>query len=468
MSVNDTDIWQSPDANPLLWMSTGGLALVAHLALLQLGISTYQSQLNVPNTPSSPTMIIATALQVAGKETPPPPQASPPPEPPATVETLEAIPLQPSKVISATITPNTVTLPATSVSPTAKLAPTNAPQIVNSPSAIVATTTRPTLTKPTPLAPAITKPVPEITPLNQPGVAPIPTATVTPPPAAEIEASKPVESLQTATVSTPLASAPIPEAPAEDPTPPAPAPTPLPDLASSLPPQPSDVTEDQPGVASANAPTQTTQEAQQTYNVVLDFLRGYDGGPCFSALPVLAENGAFQFETFANSRGDLNRFRNGLEKETGTLPGTVMKPVSDAQCQALPFVTAAARYPEFQIYFDLPVRNISSGEVLSGKLGNTSGGFVSLLLIDDEGVVQDLGSFLKFRPGFAGFDIPMTLKGSPVETHQLLMALSTRARLKTLKSLSGQQAEDFFQKLSIEILQQGGGEDVALVAFSVH
>ncbi|WP_281859374.1 hypothetical protein, partial [Litoreibacter halocynthiae] len=226
--------------------------------------------------------------------------------------------------------------------------------------------------------------------------------------------------------------------------------------------------ETQSGIASANAPPQTAAEAQDTYNIVLDFLRSFDGGPCFAALPVLAEDGAFRFETFANSRADLTRFRQALEIETGTLPGTVMKPVSDAQCQALPFVTAAARYPEFQLYFDLNARQIPSGDLLSGKLGNTSGGFVSLLLIDDEGVVQDLGSFLKFHAGFAGFDIPMTVKGSPVETQQLLMALSTRARLKTLQSLSGQPAEDFFQRLAVEILLQGGGEDVALVAFSVR
>jgi len=93
---------------------------------------------------------------------------------------------------------------------------------------------------------------------------------------------------------------------------------------------------------------------------------------------------------------------------------------------------------------------------------------ISLLLIDDDGVVQDLGSFLKFRPGYAGFDIPMTLQGSPVETRQILMALSTRSRLKSLGSLSGGQAQDVFPKLALEILLQGGGEDVALVGFSVR
>jgi hypothetical protein len=309
---------------------------------------------------------------------------------------------------------------------------------------------------------------PETLPLAQPGVAPVTASPVQPQSVAQEAVVDDAEPLEVATLAAPtVTGTEVTPEPAPLPEPASPEPAPLPDLANSLPPPPSSKP-DQAGIASANAPEQTTEQAQETYDTVLDFLRSFDGGPCFAALPVLAEDGAFRFETFAQSNVDLNRFRQALEVETGTLPGTVMKPVSDAQCQALPFVTAAARYPEFQLYFDLSARDIPSGNLLSGKLGNTSGGFVSLLLIDDEGVVQDLGSFLKFRAGYAGFDIPMTLQGSPVKTHQLLMALSTRARLKTLQSLSGTPAKDFFQRLAVEILLQGGGEDVALVAFSVR
>ncbi|WP_298262207.1 hypothetical protein [uncultured Litoreibacter sp.] len=431
MSVGSTNIWDRPDANPMLWLATGALAFLAHLALLQFGIATYQGQVSKAKEPVTETKIFASALQIEGAE--------PPPE-------LTADPV--ATPLSDTVEPSLQSSPS--------LAPSLAPVAVETlaPQAVAP----PTVAQATPIAD--TPPPPP-----QPGVAPVNAAPITPvtvtPDSAQPEETLQVATLEAQTVTgVELAPEPTPE--------PAPEPAPLPELANSLPPPVSPTTEPQAGVASANVAAQTTEQAQETYTAVLDFMRSFDGGPCFAALPVLAEDGAFRFETFAKNQADLDRFRKALEGKTGTLPGTVMKPVSDAQCQALPFVTAAARYPEFQLYLDLAQREIPSGDILSGKLGNTSGGFVSLLLIDDEGVVQDLGSFLKFRAGYAGFDIPMTLKGSPVKTQQLLMALSTRARLKTLKSLSGQPAKDFFQRLAIEILLQGGGEDVALVAFSVR
>ena len=452
MSAGTTDIWESHDANPMLWLAMSALALVAHLTVLQAGIAAYQAQVSVSADPTPETRIFASALQVAGVESPQQTQLQAVQVTPTAPTQTQS--LRPSQPVAQTLS---ATTSATPVAQTVDaLVPAATPNPVST-----APTLSASVAKIAPLSPTPEKPT-----LTQPGVAPVATTPIRSAPVAPTDVVDSRDTVEVAVIDAPAVTGtePLPE--------PAPValaePAPLPDLANSLPPQPGTVTEDQPGVASPNASDQTTEEAQETYNTVLDFLRGFDGGPCFAALPVLAEDGAFRFETFANSPADLTRFRQALEIKTGTLPGTVMKPVSDAQCQALPFVTAAARYPEFQLYFDLAARDIPSGDRLSGKLGNTSGGFVSLLLIDDEGVVQDLGSFLKFRAGYAGFNIPMTLKGSPVETQQLLMALSTRARLKTLQSLSGQPAKDFFQRLAVEVLQQGGGEDVALVAFSVR
>lgn len=447
MSIGSANTWDGSEGNSLLWLATSALALVAHLALLQFGITAYQSQISKTAEPALETKIFASALQITGIETPPQLEVEQLTTTPAEAQAPSIQPIQPaSQTLSAVVAEAPVAEAVESVAPTAA---TPTPAVPANQ-----------------LLPTTASPPPDTLPLSQPGVAPLAVAPVQSTPAAQASVVNDDETLKIATLDAPTVTGTelVPEpAPILQPEP-----APLPDLANSLPPPPNSITEDQSGVASAIVPTQTTEQAQETYDTVLSFLRGFDGGPCFAALPVLAEDGAFRFETFAQSHGDLNRFRDALEISTGTLPGTVMKPVSDAQCQALPFVTGAARYPEFQLYLDLDVRDIPSGEHLSGKLGNTSGGFVSLFLIDDEGVVQDLGSFLKFRAGYAGFDIPMTLKGSPVETHQLLMALSTRAQLKTLKSLSGQPAKDFFQRLAVEILLQGGGEDVALVAFSVR
>jgi hypothetical protein len=222
-----------------------------------------------------------------------------------------------------------------------------------------------------------------------------------------------------------------------------------------------------PGIAAPTPEVVLPATPTETYETTLDVLASYAGGPCFAALPTLGDDGAFQLETFARSRSDLDKFRGALETRTGALPDTRMKPVSDAQCEALAYLQNSPAYPQYQIFFDLKAYTIPSGSVLEGKIGNTGGGFLSFLIIDDEGLVQDLGSFLRFTRGAALFRIPMTIKGSPVETQQLLMALSTPARLETVQAASGTPARQFFAALEAELRRKGVREDLAMVAFSV-
>jgi len=131
------------------------------------------------------------------------------------------------------------------------------------------------------------------------------------------------------------------------------------------------------------------------------------------------------------------------------------------------FVQGADSYPAFRLYFDLKDRAIASGSALAGAVGNATEGVLNLVLVDDEGKVQDLGSFLRFTRGKAIFSVPMTFKGGPIQTQQLLMAISTPGRLATVSDFSGQPARAFFQRLNLELVQRGMSADLALVAFNV-
>ncbi|MEM6636310.1 MAG: hypothetical protein AAF667_10490 [Pseudomonadota bacterium] len=213
---------------------------------------------------------------------------------------------------------------------------------------------------------------------------------------------------------------------------------------------------------------QSVEEAQNIYEDVLDVMSSYNGGDCFAALPTISEQGQFKFETFARSEDDLVAFRDTVQDRAGSLPGTVMREIASPQCDALAFVQAAQQYPEFQIYFELEDRNIKSGEALKGTLGNLDRGFLSLLIIDDEGIVQDLGRFLRMQQGRAVFSVGMAVRGSPVETQQLLMAIQSPGPLATVDKHSGKKAQEFFLHLGQELFLSGGGEDIAVVAFTVR
>ncbi|MBS8229279.1 hypothetical protein [Vannielia litorea] len=157
-----------------------------------------------------------------------------------------------------------------------------------------------------------------------------------------------------------------------------------------------------------------------------------------------------------------------MEAETGEIPGTVLKPVSEAQCAALTFIREAKAYPAFNLYFDMENRVIASGDYLEGRILNVSGQVVHFLLIDDEGTVQALDGFLQFTRAGASFSIPMNLTAGPVVTQQLLLAVGTPARLDVVTDLDGSEAVGYFEALAAELEARGISPDLSMVAFSVE
>lgn len=323
---------------------------------------------------------------------------------------------------------------------------------------------------PAPSAPVTVNPV-TTNPVSGPvAVAPGAAAPAATPPAAapsgaaRVASVAPAASLAPAVrPATPSASAPA-SAASTAAAAPAPALTPVP----SLPPPASSPAQE--GVAAPlpeNAPVAPANE--DTYDSVLDHLAEVEQPACFAAMPSLSDEGAFQLEVFARDAADLDLFRNRLEARLGQrMPNTTMKAISADQCAVLAFLTEGPSYPRFRLFFDLPQRVIASGAALEGRIGNTSGGFVTFLVIDDEGTVQDLATFLKFVPGGAQFSVPLSLTAGPVETQQLLMVLSTPARLRTVEAQNGGKAESFFPMLAAELRERGQTEDAAIVAFSVR
>jgi len=250
-------------------------------------------------------------------------------------------------------------------------------------------------------------------------------------------------------------------------TAPTPVPAPAAQQVASLPPPASSV--EQSGIAAPTPKVAPLAPANETtYLSVLDVLAEVPKDPCFAALPTLSDKSEFQLEAFARNSSDLDHFRQALEKRLGRMPNTTMKAISDAQCATMAFVSDGPAYPNFKLFFEIDQRVIKSGDRLIGRIGNATGGVITFLLIDDEGTVQDLSGFLKFVRGGATFSIPMSLTAGPVVTQQLLMALSTPARLITVTDANDPKAVDFFPALAAELRRRGQTEDVALVAFSVR
>ncbi|MEL6519834.1 MAG: hypothetical protein AAFQ66_02660 [Pseudomonadota bacterium] len=172
-------------------------------------------------------------------------------------------------------------------------------------------------------------------------------------------------------------------------------------------------------------------------------------------------------DAFGPTTKRLDQFRAGLEGAAGILPQTHLKPISDAQCATLQFVRDLPNYPEFGLYFELSNREIASGTRLEGRILNAAGQFLHLVVIDDDGLVQSLDSFLTLAGDAVEFAIPLTFQGGPIDTQQLLLAIAAPINLSTTERMNGASAFAFFSALETERSQNGIPLDLSMVAFSV-
>lgn len=205
------------------------------------------------------------------------------------------------------------------------------------------------------------------------------------------------------------------------------------------------------------------------YRRIVDFVRQYAGGDCFIALPAMSPAGAVTFQTFGRDKAREDAFRSALLGLDGLQAEISSGNVANPQCLALSFARDIRRYPGFSLIIDLDEADMKSGARLSGSVLNAKGRELHLLLVDNDGLVQSIDSFLKPGDGTdRPFSAPLVLTGGPVVTKQILIAVATDDRLQALSEPVSEQADVYFRRLGEEIQASGADIDLAVEGFSVR
>ncbi|MEL6587011.1 MAG: hypothetical protein AAFY65_17930 [Pseudomonadota bacterium] len=213
----------------------------------------------------------------------------------------------------------------------------------------------------------------------------------------------------------------------------------------------------------AQAPAQDQDPA---LTALIDRIRSRLDDPCLVALPrpQAAPLGPL-VTTLTDQDVTARRFADAVLTDPDLPVDTATVLVDARQCPALVFLRAQAAYPAFQLRMGLAQTQVPSGGTLVGRIEGSAGAYTSLLLVDDNGVVQDLRRFLRFTGGRAEFAIPVTRDGAPRETAHLLIALATAGRPQTITDLAGRRAADVFPPLSAEL---GPGTRLAVQAVDIR
>lgn len=220
-------------------------------------------------------------------------------------------------------------------------------------------------------------------------------------------------------------------------------------------------------VTSARTPVVATPPSQQDLALgdLIRRIKDAPADPCLVALPRRDGDAGVGIAIVAARDGEMETFaqaflgaQDAAIRQTRTL-------VDPRQCPALTYVRQNIDYPATRMGLRIDELEILSGDRLTGVVRGASGRHLTLMLVDDNGVVQDLQRFLSFSGNLARFDVPVTRDGQSRDTSQILIALGTTRAPADLTARNGQLAQDVFGGLTGEL---ANGAHLAFATFDVR
>jgi len=194
-------------------------------------------------------------------------------------------------------------------------------------------------------------------------------------------------------------------------------------------------------------------------------IRALPGEACLIALPRRDGETGIGLALVSGNEAAMEGFAQSLLgpgdediRQTRTL-------VDGRQCAALDYIRANGDYPATRMGIRADALQVASGENLTGVLRGAAGRYLTLLIVDDNGVVQDLQRFTSFSSNLARFDVPVTRAGASRDTEQLLLAIATTRPPEILRERAGRLAEDVFAGLPDDM---ASGAALGVASFDVR
>jgi serine/threonine-protein kinase len=196
--------------------------------------------------------------------------------------------------------------------------------------------------------------------------------------------------------------------------------------------------------------------------MVRRFIQQYDGGDCFFISPVAIGASAAVVEGLGASMAPFEALDRSFKRAQGFEASIGIRVVTPPQCPAITFLNKvrgeAARTPRIS----LGSVKIKPNETLAGNIENFANRVVELLLISEDGQVQNLSYLL--RPGTDALSFAIEMKrsesGLGANVPQLVMAVATPRVLDSLRQPTATPADQFF----LQVLSEAQRANVSINA----
>lgn len=213
---------------------------------------------------------------------------------------------------------------------------------------------------------------------------------------------------------------------------------------------------DPPATVANPNPPQVVDNPDVTTTIIgtlIQRIRAMPSAQCSLALPRRAGPDGVGVSFIGGQEADLDAAAVRLLDGLSPVPVQTREIIDQRQCALLDAVRQIADYPAGRIGLALDDTTLRSGENLRGRVVGAGGLFVTLLLIDDNGVVQDLSRFTTLDGNEPVIDAPVARAGPARATRQIILALGSNSGPIDVSGQIGQEAEDVFFALSPDVLK---------------
>ena len=231
------------------------------------------------------------------------------------------------------------------------------------------------------------------------------------------------------------------------------------DQASATPPLPA-------GTKTASVVTAVPEVVSQAEKIDR-FLAGYKGSGCLYARPRVLDAARPSFSGFGGERG-VSDFAAAFRQAVGIAPELAIAKVMDAQCPAVDFIRDITAAAPKQIDVVLDAEVLTSGGMITGHLGGDPGGAVRLLVIGDDGAVNDISAdFHRIGPKNF-FASPLIVNDEGRDRNQIIVALVSEQPLSVAVEHKPGEAKVLFEDIASQAKAPGASVAIGFNAFRVQ
>ena len=196
------------------------------------------------------------------------------------------------------------------------------------------------------------------------------------------------------------------------------------------------------------------------------YIAQYKGGDCFFIAPNTISANSARIDGYGRDQATFEILDDAFKQANGFEADIDVRQVTAQQCPALTFLTRLRGERGNRPRLQIGETNLKSGQALIGSIEGVGGDNVQLLLVSDEGLVQDLSPLLKPAGESRTFNLRMQRVGAPGAQPQLLVAVTSARPLETLKDAKS-PADQLFPLASVEVARTGQIVGVAVRYFKL-